>query len=111
MKRKITGFDKDDENEWRAKLECGHYQHLRHKPPLVTREWILTEKGRAEKLGEPLECRKCDEEKPKRFLKTKLLQTKTHTQKITDKRENFRAALFEKLIIIFFSPKNTALVF
>jgi len=63
MKRKIVNFDKDDENDWRAELDCGHFQHVRHKPPLVWREWVLTEKGRREKLGAELECKKCDEEK------------------------------------------------
>lgn len=67
MKQKIIGFNKDDEGDWRGKLECGHYQHLRHKPPLVTREWILTEEGRSEKLGAELECKKCDEGKSKDF--------------------------------------------
>lgn len=67
MKRKIIGFDKDDAGNWRTKLECRHYQHLRHNPPLVTREWILIEEGRREKLGETLECKKCDEGKPKDF--------------------------------------------
>ena len=62
MKRKIIGFDKDEENDWRAELDCGHLQHVRHKPPLVIREWVLTEDGRQEKLGVELDCRKCDEE-------------------------------------------------
>ena len=62
MKRKIVGFDKDDEGDWRAALECGHYQHVRHKPPLITREWVLSETGRREKLGVELECKKCDDE-------------------------------------------------
>jgi len=67
MKRKIIGFDRDDENDWRAKLECGHFQHVRHKPPLMTREWVLTEVGRGEKLGVELDCKKCAEGKPKDF--------------------------------------------
>lgn len=67
MKRKIVGFDRDPESDWRAKLECGHYQHVRHNPPLVTREWILTKTGRQEKLGAELECKKCDEGKPEDF--------------------------------------------
>ena len=67
MKRKIKGFDKDDEGDWRAELDCGHYQHVRHKPPLITREWILSEEGRREKLGVELECKKCDEDKPGDF--------------------------------------------
>lgn len=62
MKRKIIGFDKDDEGDWRAELDCGHHQHVRHKPPLVVREWVLTEEGRREKLGVELDCKKCDEE-------------------------------------------------
>jgi len=62
MKRKIIGFDKDDAGDWRAELDCGHFQHVRHKPPLATRKWVLTEKERLEKLGVELNCKKCDEE-------------------------------------------------
>ncbi len=67
MKQNIVGFDQDDELHWRAMLECGHYQHVRHVPPLTVREWTLTEAGRAQKIGEQLECRKCNEDKPKDF--------------------------------------------
>ena len=59
--RAITGFDMDDEGDWRAKLECGHYQHVRHNPPLRVREWVLTNEGRRSRLGCDLECRKCEE--------------------------------------------------
>jgi len=38
MKRKIINFDKDDEGDWRAELDCGHFRHVRHKPPLIIRE-------------------------------------------------------------------------
>src|SRR5829696_3917818 len=57
MKRIITGFDKDDENHWRAVLDCGHRQHVRHDPPLTTRNWVLTEDGRASRLGFELNCK------------------------------------------------------
>jgi hypothetical protein len=67
MKRKIAGFDKDDDGDWRAKLECKHYQHVRHQPPLITREWTLTEEGRASRVGMELDCKKCDEGKPADF--------------------------------------------
>ena len=67
MKQKIIGYDKDEEGDWRAKLECGHLQHVRHKPPLVTREWVLTGEGRDSRLGFELECKKCDEEQPLDF--------------------------------------------
>ena len=62
MKRKIVAFDKDEENNWRAELDCGHFQHVRHKPPLVSREWVLSEAGRQEKLGAELDCKKCEGE-------------------------------------------------
>ena len=60
MLRNIIGFDQDDEGHWRAELDCGHFQHVRHDPPLTTRVWILTEEGRRQKLGAGIECKKCD---------------------------------------------------
>ena len=62
MKRSIEGYEKDEQGDWRAKLECGHYQHVRHNPPLITREWVLSEQGRASRLGYELDCKRCDEE-------------------------------------------------
>jgi hypothetical protein len=67
MNRAIIGFDQDAYNHWRAKLECGHYQHVRHDPPLTTREWTRTAEGRASRLGYELTCLKCDEHKPRDF--------------------------------------------
>jgi hypothetical protein len=64
MRRRIVGFDHDDEGHWRARLDCGHPQHVRHDPPLVTREWVLAEEGRASRLGKELDCKRCDEETP-----------------------------------------------
>ncbi len=61
MKRQIIGFDIDDEGNWRAALECGHFQHVRHDPPLTTRSWVLTERGRASRIGLELDCKRCDE--------------------------------------------------
>ena len=62
MKRHITGYDLDDEGHWCAILDCGHPQHVRHDPPLITRTWVLTEEGRASRLGFELDCKRCDEE-------------------------------------------------
>jgi hypothetical protein len=67
MKKTITGFDQDDVGDWRAKLACGHYQHVRHDPPLTVREWVLTEAAREGMIGVDLECRKCEETLPKDF--------------------------------------------
>ena len=62
MRRRIVDYDHDDEGHWRAILDCGHPQHVRHDPPLMTREWVLTEEGRASRLGLELDCKRCDEE-------------------------------------------------
>ena len=62
MQRSIIGFDKDEEGHWRALLECGHKQHVRHDPPWTVREWVTTEEGRASRLGVELNCKRCNEE-------------------------------------------------
>ncbi len=61
MKRKIRVFEKDEAGDWRAGLECGHRQHMRHNPPLVARAWVLTAEGRAARIGSELDCKHCDE--------------------------------------------------
>ncbi|HCT55067.1 MAG TPA: DUF3565 domain-containing protein [Balneola sp.] len=60
MKRAIVGFHKDEKDDWVAELECGHQQHVRHNPPWLIREWVLTEVGRRNKLGYLLNCKECD---------------------------------------------------
>ncbi len=61
MKQIIIGYKKDDQQDWVAKLSCGHCQHVRHNPPMVSRTWVLTEEGRNEMLGYKLDCKLCDE--------------------------------------------------
>jgi hypothetical protein len=60
MRRRIVGFYEDIEGYFVAMLDCGHEQHVRHKPPLVERPWVLTSEGRAAKIGVEIECRACD---------------------------------------------------
>ena len=60
----ITGFHTDEEGHWVAELECGHYQHVRHDPPLTERAWVLTEEGRASRIGQALRCLKCETGEP-----------------------------------------------
>jgi hypothetical protein len=64
MQRPITGFHLDAENDWVAELECGHFQHVRHNPPWTIRAWVVTDVGRAQALGQLLECKKCDSNAP-----------------------------------------------
>jgi len=65
VKRRIIAFDTDEHGDWRAALECEHFQHVRHDPPLMTRLWVLTEEGRVSRIGFELDCTRCDEEAEK----------------------------------------------
>ncbi len=60
MQRTITGFRQDDEGHFVAALDCGHRQHMRHRPPMTFRPWVLTEEGRAARIGADIECVLCD---------------------------------------------------
>lgn len=68
MNQAIIGFHKDEENDWVAQLNCGHFQHVRHNPPFVNRPWVVTETGRYSMLGHQLNCKKCDHAEPKDIL-------------------------------------------
>lgn len=56
----MVGFATDVEGHWVAQLSCGHRQHVRHDPPLIERPWVTTEEGRRSKLGQALDCVRCD---------------------------------------------------
>ena len=60
MKRAITGFRLDEHHDWVAVLDCGHGQHVRHRPPFVNRPWAVTDAGRKAMLGTALDCVRCD---------------------------------------------------
>lgn len=64
MKQAIVGYHLDEEDHWVAELECGHNQHVRHSPPLVSRPWVVSESGRESMLGYRLDCKKCDQDLP-----------------------------------------------
>ena len=65
MNQPITGYHTDEHGDWVAQLACGHNQHVRHRPPLVEREWVTTAAGRESMLGRSLSCVKCDEGAPR----------------------------------------------
>jgi hypothetical protein len=62
MEQRMVGFHKDTHGDWVADLECGHTQHVRHKPPWENRPWVTTPEGQATKIGQVLHCKLCDEE-------------------------------------------------
>lgn len=65
MQRKILAFHRDDQGHWVAELECGHNQHVRHRPPWINRPWIVSEEGRQRHIGRRLNCKACDLEHPR----------------------------------------------
>lgn len=62
MQQRITGFHQDEFSDWVADLECGHTQHVRHKPPWDLRPWVVEENSRKEFLGRMLDCVLCESE-------------------------------------------------
>jgi tellurite methyltransferase len=60
MQRTIRSFAQDDLGDWVVLLDCGHRQHMRHRPPFVVRAWITSAEGRTAHLEQPLECPLCD---------------------------------------------------
>jgi tellurite methyltransferase len=60
MERSITGYHQDEAADWVAELECGHNQHVRHRPPLQLRAWVRCPEGRAARLGTTLACSLCE---------------------------------------------------
>ncbi len=64
MKHSIVGYHKDEVDHWVAQLACGHNQHVRNNPPLVSRPWVESEQGRNSMLGYELDCKKCDLDLP-----------------------------------------------
>jgi hypothetical protein len=68
VQRAIVGWQQDALGDWVAVLACGHGQHVRHKPPLADRAWVLTSEGRARFLGYELNCVRCDVGEPPTFV-------------------------------------------
>src|SRR6056297_2331121 len=42
MRQPVTGFHRDENDDWVADLGCGHGQHVRHRPPFFNRPWTQT---------------------------------------------------------------------
>lgn len=61
MQQAICAYHQDEEQDWVAELVCGHFQHVRHKPPFINRPWVISLSGRKAMLGHLLKCKKCDE--------------------------------------------------
>lgn len=60
MERTIIGFHLDTVGDWVAELDCGHGQHVRHRPPFQMRPWVVDDAQRAARVGTPLYCPLCE---------------------------------------------------
>jgi len=58
--RGIVGFVADDLGDWVALLDCGHRQHVRHRPPFWSAPWVEDPAGRQRRIGTTLNCPLCD---------------------------------------------------
>jgi tellurite resistance-related uncharacterized protein len=62
--RRITGFVADEQGDMVALLDCGHRQHVRHRPPLFPNAWVLDPAQRAQRVGTALSCPPCGRAEP-----------------------------------------------
>ncbi len=60
LKRTIASFHQDEQGDWVADFDCLHSQHMRHRPLLENRPWVLEEPQRMAKVGTAVECSACD---------------------------------------------------
>jgi tellurite methyltransferase len=78
MQRAITGYHRDDAGDLVAELACGHGFHMRHRPPMTSRPWTLTDEGRAAMVGTAVACLRCERfEVPAGFVAYKRTPTFT----------------------------------
>jgi len=58
---RVYDFRQDEVGRWVVLLTCGHSYPVRHRPPYVNRPWVLTQEGRAERIGQPWRCKECEQ--------------------------------------------------
>ena len=56
----MTGFRRDEDGVWVARLSCLHTQHIRHEPPFWEAGWVEDDEERTERVGQLLDCPLCD---------------------------------------------------
>ena len=59
--RCILGLEPESGDSVVAVLDCGHRRHIRHRPPLESHPWILDPAGRAARIGQRIECGRCEQ--------------------------------------------------
>jgi tellurite resistance-related uncharacterized protein len=59
LQRTILEFEKDEEDDWRVVLDCGHKRHLRHDPPREIRPQLSDPSVRESAIGNTIDCGRC----------------------------------------------------
>ena len=103
MERAITAFEVDNEGEPIAILDCGHPQHVRHKPPFINRPWVTSEEERKSMIGKKLNCLRCDnQELPANFVAYKRTAefTETTVPNALRKDHSTKAGVWAKINVL-----------
>jgi tellurite methyltransferase len=58
--RQILDIEAESADSCVAALDCGHRRHIRHRPPLERHPWILDPAERAARVGQRIECGRCE---------------------------------------------------
>ena len=103
MDRPIVGFEPDAEGDWVAYLSCGHRQHVRHEPPFLNREWVVSEEGRNSRIGASLPCLQCDRmEMPADFIaysRTPIFTAETVPKELT-RDHTTKAGIWARIVVL-----------
>lgn len=68
--RTIVALEPESEASFVARLDCGHRRHVRHRPPLESYPWLLDPAQRAARIGQRIECDRCDRrERPEGLIR------------------------------------------
>jgi tellurite resistance-related uncharacterized protein len=103
VQRSIVDFGIDAEGDPIALLECGHPQHVRHRPPFINRPWVASEEGRRSMLGQKLNCVRCESfELPEHFVAYKRTPAFTEHTLPEGLRRNHttKAGVWAKIVVV-----------
>lgn len=59
--RRILSITLEAADSGVAALDCGHRRHIRHRPPLERHPWLLDPAERDARVGQRIECARCDQ--------------------------------------------------
>lgn len=101
--RRIISLELESEGTCVASLDCGHTRHIRHRPPLENYPWILDPAQRDARVGERIECGRCDAlERPAdavRYRQTDVFEAATIPAGLL-KRHTLKAGAWGEIVVL-----------